>query len=611
MDRVSPLSLRSRRMWVLGVGVAAVAGLLVALDRAVVARAPNPVKPPHAVPEPYDQVRVINAQIRAQWKANGYQPSRLTNDYEFIRRASLDIIGRIATPTEIEQFMHDAPPMRRQLLIDRLLRSEEFARNWANIWSVWLMTRSVPEVYQEQMQIWLQEQFARKRGWDQIVHELLTASGKSDDNGAVNFILSKEGMDVPPGEQAEQGLYDFVPLTSRTTRLFMGLQVQCCQCHDHPFNSDALWGKQYVFWGINAFFRQVRGDRMQLTPNRRMAMTTSLKLTDDPGLNPDASVFFEERKGTMQMTKARFIDGRKLAGGAAKNRREQLSDFVTGSDWFAKAYVNRLWGHFFGRGFTDPGPVDDFSEQNSITHPMLSPELLAKLDALKKPLEDKDELYEELKKLEDDREQPRLLDHLAQEFKRYKYDTRTLIRWICNSEAYQLASIANKSNGNDKADPFFSRMGLKSMSPEELFESLYVATGAGEGKPAAFKKQLRDRWMNNLVVNFGDDEGNEVTFNGTVVQALMLMNGNDLNDAISAKTTGTLAHALGKRSWQSVAHYLYLATLNRPPTARELRVISDEIANIRRGRSRNATALALWQDVFWALLNSNEFMLNH
>jgi len=603
---------RTRRLLVLGIGFVCLIGLTGLASRDAAGKAPtDPKARPNRPGVPYEQVRVINEQISAQWKVNGLKPSRPATDYEFIRRVSLDIIGRIATPKEIERFLKDPPHLRRSLLVQRLLDSDDYARNWANIWSVWLMTRSVPAIYQEQMQTWLQSQFSGHRGWDKIAYDLLTAKGKSDENGAVNFILSKEGMDVPPPDQAEQGRYDFVPLTSRTTRLFMGLKVQCCQCHDDPFNGDAQWGKQNVFWGINDFFRQVRADRMPLRINRGVMPSASLKLTDDVSLNPEATVFYEEKKGTLKMTRARFFDGRDFDPKANLSRRQQLARFILGTDWFAKAYVNRMWGHFFGRGFTNPGPVDDFSDQNPVTHPMLSAKLLEKIRALTKPPTEGSPLLDELNALQEDKEHERLLDYLAKQFKQYNYDPRVLILWICNSEPYQLSTVANPTNADEKAEPFFSRMGLKAMSPEQLFESLWVATGAGEGQPAAFKKEMRQRWMRNLVVNFGDDEGNEVTFNGTVVQALMLMNGKDLNEAISSKTRGTLLQALKKRSVEAIARHLCLAALNRPPTAKEMHVIREEVRNVTLGRSRNRSPVALWQDVFWALLNSNEFMLNH
>src|SRR5262249_29778593 len=136
--------------------------------------------------------------------------------------------------------------------------------------------------------------------------------------------------------------------------------------------------------------------------------------------------------------------------------------------------------------------------------------------------------------------------------------------------AYNLSSVANKTNEKAETEPFFSRMLLKAMSPEQLFESLIVATQAEMFESKDNRKKIREQWMKNLTANFGDDEGNEVTFNGTVVQALMMMNGDDINKAISSKEKGTVALAVAtKHSTGAVLDYLYKAALNRPPTARE------------------------------------------
>jgi hypothetical protein len=236
-----------------------------------------------------------------------------------------------------------------------------------------------------------------------------------------------------------------------------------------------------------------------------------------------------------------------------------------------------MWGQFFGRGFTKV--VDDFGEHNPVSH-------------------------------------PELLDKLAADFIKYKYRPRDLIRWICNSEAYGLSSAANETNEKEDAEPFFSRMLLKAMSPEQLFESLMVATRAAVAETRASKEKLRQEWMGKLIVNFGDDEGNEATFNGTVVQALLLMNGPDINKAIADVNKGTVAMVLKKRGVtpRSAMLDLYMASLNRPPTAEEYaRILSPAMVRLPRmiNRLDFKYYTALYQDLFWALLNCNEFILNH
>jgi hypothetical protein len=558
----------------------------------------------------YPQVQVINQQIAAQWKANNLTPSPRASDAEFIRRVTLDIIGRIATPEEVRAFLDDIAPNKRALLIERLLDNKPsfkdsitYKKNWANIWTVWLMTRSSNRLYQEQMQTWLEENFEKQtQGWNTIVFDLLTASGENNQNGAVNFILQNLGMPNADKNKGEEGYFDFVPITSRTTRLFLGLQTQCTQCHDHPFNPQL---KQVSFWGINAFFRQVNRTG---TPNmaQRMDQGVKLGLVDDVSVNKDAFVFYEKRNGVVMPAKPTTLDGKKWTDKSGP-RREDLAQFIIKSDYLPKAYVNRMWGHFFGRGFTTQGAVDDFGEHNPISHPLLPDDLVAKLKQLSGPMPE--ELAKEVKKYDEDKDQPRLLDYLAKEFKQGGYNPKDLIRWICNSDAYNLTSVANDTNKKADAEPFFSRMLLKAMTPEQLFESLMVATQAEVYETREGVKKLRDEWMKNLIVNFGDDEGNEVTFNGTVVQALLLMNGKDINAAICSQKGTVAIGALKYRSPNRILDYLYLAALNRYPTAKERALIFDR--GTARGAGDAKNLLASWQDLFWALLNSNEFILNH
>jgi hypothetical protein len=518
-----------------------------------------------------DKVHVVNERLAEKWKANKLTPSARASDHEFIRRAYLDIIGRIAKPEEIGKFLKNPESTRRAQLIEQLLDSEEYARNWARIWTVWLVTRSGAttrggEIYHEQMQTWLEEQFAKKNAsFKTLVIDLLTATGKTNENGAVNYILANLGEPSPPSKQMEEGKFTMVPLTARTTRLFLGLQTQCAQCHEDKLHKQ--WEQRH-FWSVNAFFRQVDTPRGRPDANNRMAMARVLEVTENPQLNPEGIILYEERNGVLRSTRAVFLDGAKPNGGGT--RRQELARFVTESPYFAKAYVNRMWAHFFGRGFTNP--VDDFSPENEPSH-------------------------------------PQLLDELASAFVHYGYDPRRLIRWMCNSEAYNLSSVANRTNDKPTAEPFFSRMLLKSFTPEQLFESLIVATQAEMFESKEDRKRLRQQWMQNLTANFGDDEGNEVTFNGTVVQALMMMNGRDINSAISSTKKGTVALAVAtKRSPKAMLDYLYLAALNRLPTSSE----SGRILQVSRTAPvKSRDGLGFWQDVFWALLNSNEFILNH
>jgi len=528
--------------------------------------------------DPAEVVKLIDEGLKTAWEENKITPSARCDDYDFVRRASLDIIGRIATPAEIKAFLDDSTKDRRSKLIERLLKHEDYARNWANIWANWLLTRSGSfgkGQYHEQTQTWLEDQFAQNKPFHEIVKALITAEGKNTDNGAVNFILAHVGEAAPRGEERENGQFNMVPITSRISRLFLGIQTQCTQCHDHPFDAKL---KQNHFWGINAFLRQVHRDGTPPVPGMRMMGYSPLTLRDDTTVNEDAQVFFETRNAKLLPAKAQFLDGTKVTseiqGGKkvpiqGKGRREELAALVIEHPNFGKAQVNRMWAHFFGKGIINP--IDDFNDQNQPSH-------------------------------------PELLEELGKRYKHYGFDQKQLIRWICNSEAYNLSCVANKTNEKPESEQLFSRMLVKSMSPEELFESLMVATGSQNKEQ---KKELRGRWLDNLISNFGDDEGNEVSFNGTVVQALMMMNGTDLNTAIApGKDEGNVAKIYKEHRGNGLAivRDLYLLTLNRLPSQKELERIT---VAVRPLKVRDKDPLAPYQDLLWALLNSNEFMLNH
>jgi hypothetical protein len=533
-----------------------------------------------------EMVSAINKKSEEKWKENKIVPSRYADDYEFIRRASLDIIGRIAKPEEIREFMKDPKDTRRRSkLINRLLESDEYPRHWANLWANWLLSRAGVfgrGKYHESLATWLEDQFSQNKPYSNIVKSLLTARGDNDDTdkggAATNFILAHVGENVPPAHRSEEGHFQMVPLTSRITRLFLGTQVQCAQCHDHPFYSNI---KQEHFWGVNAFLRQLRPSFVRAPQmDNRMMTFAKLTLTDDENVARSGLVYYEKRNGVILTVRPEFLPAGEEKHGAALppgtkgiGRREKLAEFIIDHPQFPKAIVNRMWGVFFGRGFVNP--IDDFNDQNQPSN-------------------------------------PELLDDMAARLKHYNYDLKRLIRWICNSNPYNLSYVANQSNDKPEHEALFSRMIMKSMSPEQLFESIVTAAKLEAAESKSGKKVLKDQWLGSLISNFGDDEGNEVNFNGTVVQALMMMNGNDINNAITRKE-GSVALAIRNRSEKAAIHELYLTALNRPPTDREYKAIITQfrLLDPRVGSVDYRNPNRRYEDLFWALLNSNEFILNH
>jgi hypothetical protein len=376
---------------------------------------------------------------------------------------------------------------------------------------------------------------------------------------------------VAPEYRARDGQFEMIPATSRVTRVFLGIQTQCTQCHDHPFIDDR---KQGQFWGVNVFLRQMeRQPPVIQLQNSRMASLQFYKLRDNANANSEGGVFYEQRNGLLKYTSAVWLDKNKPHFSSTAPRRHELARFLIQDEYFAKSIVNRMWARYMGRGFTNP--VDDFGEHNPVSH-------------------------------------PELLDRLAQDFITSGYDLHRLITWIMSSKPYQLSSIANATNVKSDVEPYFSRMLLKTMSPEELVESIFTATNYIQMKFARNPQARRDteaEWLRDFTVNFGDDEGNEATFNGTVVQALLLMNGPKLNDAVNVSQT--VKAALESNRPLDV---LYLAALSRLPTNKEKEAF---LAAVHPNGPYAALYLKekdrtkLYRDVLWALFNSNEFMLNH
>jgi len=536
-----------------------------------------------------DAVKVINEMISSKWKDDkgvvAFQPAERCSDYEYIRRVSLDIIGRIAKVDEIKKFEADIvkfkSPKAREMLVDRLLASPEYVSNWSTLWTFWLMTRTGPRLYRDQINLWLEEEMFSQENMSikDLAEKLVTAKGKTNANGAVNYTLANLGGSTAPlnnrgmrgGADAKllekEGQFDMVPITSRTVRVFLGYQIQCTQCHDHPFN--ATWQQKH-FWGVNAFFRQAQRVGEPAGMQKKGMPDPVLTLQDNEDFNKKGVVYFEKRNGVFLPSEAVFLDGTKLPKASQLSRREEFARMLTSHKNFSKAYVNRMWAHFFSRGFTEKATPDDFGDHNPVVH-------------------------------------EELLDKLGEMFAGSAgYNPKTLIRWMCASEAYQLKSVANKTNDKAEDEVFFSRQLLKPMSPEQLFESLLSATQPRAKRDDDTQNQARRDWMRRLTTNFGDDEGNEITYSGTVVQALLLMNGRDLNQAISARD-GTLQEALKLRGKDAVDH-LFLATLNRRATQREYTQLL--AAGTLKGIKENDQT-GLLTDMLWALLNCNEFFLNH
>lgn len=530
------------------------------------------------------QVKFINEQVAAGWADAGLQPSAAATDGEWCRRVHLDLVGRVPTVAELKAFLDDSAPSKRVQLVARLLGDDyvdEYARNFTDIWTTILIGRDVENdrVSRPGMRQYLRRALSRNIPYDRFMEELVTATGVNTNrrdlegfNGAVNFLS---------GKMEEMGVENGVQATAKTAQIFLGLQVQCTQCHNHPFNK----GKQNQFWELNAFFRQTAAlRRRDGTEDVQWVELVDQDFAGEGGNPEEAELYYELRNGLMKVAYPVFVDGTEISKSGflpgkdaagepfGVNRRQELAKLIKGSPSFPQALVNRMWGHFLGYGFTKP--VDDLGDHNPASH-------------------------------------PELLDGLAEQFRESSFDLKELMRWIVLSKPYALSSRKTPANKADDPSlgerPRFTHFYLRQMQAEQLYESLLTATEADEARVGEDAAKKKDKWLSQFVIAFGTDEGDEATtFNGSIPQVLMMFNGELIKQATSVGAGGFLDKVA--RSGMPPAQKidaLYLAALSRVPSAKE-RQVATALLGARKGDVAGAL-----QDVWWAVLNSNEFILIH
>ncbi len=524
----------------------------------------------------YPQISRINQLVEKVWDEFQLKPSEDATDEQWCRRVYLDLVGRIPKVNELDEFVGQRNPNKKLKLVEELLygdqHTEEYARNWTTIWTNLLIGRTGGTdpnsmISREGMQKYLRDSFARYKPYDKMVHELVTATGTTTPgadqfDGATNYLIDK--VNDENGALA----------TAATTRLFLGLQVQCTQCHNHPFND---W-KQQKYWEMNAFFRQARafpgGMRRGDAGPARLADQDYRGESGDPD---EADLFYELRNGVVNIAFPVFVNGVEIPRSGyvnVVNRRKELARLMTESPFFDRAIANRMWAHFLGYGFTNP--IDDLGPHNIPTN-------------------------------------PELLDYLANEFRSNDYDLRLLMTWITLSRPYALSSKRTAHNELDDPQlgepPKFSKFYLRQMSAEELYESLLVATDASNNVGNYQEQEARkSRWLQQFSQAFGTDEGDETTtFNGTIPQVLMMFNG-ELIQAATGNASGNLIDRLAADPTmkdKDRIEYLFKAGLARKPNRKELALAGQLY------KARNGNAAEALRDLWWVVLNSNEFIFNH
>jgi hypothetical protein len=493
--------------------------------------------------------REIDQHINRTLQSKGLPVSPGTDDGEFLRRAYLDIAGTIPPLVRVESFLNDSEPDKRARLIDELLGTEEYVRHMTDQWREHLIpsTAAAARRRHETGLLWLEDAFRKNRPYDEFIRGVLTAEGMQRENGAVTFLLTHQSLDE---------------VTDRLSRVILGVQITCAQCHDHPF---AAW-KQVDYWGTAAFFSKVKHqyERIESVEHYGVSERGERK----PLMLPPS---FQQFSPT-------FLGGERPSLEPSEPYLPVFVNWLTRADnpYFARAFANRLWRKLVGRGLVEP--VDDLRAENPGTH-------------------------------------PELLTLLGDQFRLNGFDIHYLIRAVALSDTYQRTSRALDENRSDSE--LYSHMPVKVMSPYALYDSLQTVMRLGDPPPAKesiselkpelspeekLKASQRARGTRDSFASFfkGEDNPSPLAYETGVPQALRLMNAQEMYRG------SRVISLLGQKHKETeiLIEQIYLAALCRRPSPDELSIV------IKHFKSQPDANRAL-NDVVWALLNSTEFVTNH
>jgi len=489
-------------------------------------------------------------------------PTRI-DDERFLRRASLDTLGRLPTPEEVTAFALDPSGDKRTKLVDKLLANSQFGENWGRYWRDVIMYRKTEEragIVMGALESYLTASFNANKPWSDIATDFITASGDATENGACALIMAQQGQ---PEETVAE-----------VSRIFLGVQIQCAQCHDHPTDR---W-KREQFHELAAFFPRVAS---QLRPQTQ---TFSVVVNDEPRAFGGRGPMNQRRQGTPEhfmsdpknpqsqgklMQPVFFATGEKVPLGTRDSeRRGSLAKWTTKKDnpYFAKAFVNRMWSELTGEGFYEP--IDDIGPDRSCTA-------------------------------------PHTLDYLAGQFADSGYDIKWLFRTIMAGELYQLPSSAPRGS----EDPHMQHNVVQRLRADQLFDNLLVALEASEppplggpGGPGGLYGRGRGP-RQQFTTAFGYDPSerrDEIAH--SIPQALTMMNSPIIAQALRGNGRTMLARLIGEiKDDKALTQELYLRVLGREPSSSELETATRYVKTV-------GVRTEAFEDLLWGLVNSAEFL---
>ncbi len=520
-----------------------------------------------------DILTSIARELSKQWKEQGVTPSEFASDLKWVRRVYLRLIGRVPTTNELTPFFDGkSGPDKRETLVNRLLfssqYSEEYLQHWTNLWTNTLIGRhggtGKDKANRAGLAKYIYASLQANKPYNQIVRELIAATGDSRPdsdrfNGAVNFLLASVNGD------------DTTLATARTTSIFLGQKLQCAQCHNHPSSDIA----QNQFWEMDAYFSQ-----LHISPTSKDEQSGySLSNKDFQGVETpggDAGNYFEQSNGVARLAFPAFLGHPEpSASGAVDNfdRRSRLAALVSNSPLLERTLVNRMWSHFFGYGFTSN--VDDMGPHVQVSH-------------------------------------PQLLESLANQTRANKHNLKSVLKWLALSDPFLRSSIYSPSNGIDSPElgdqPLFSRYYSRQLEPEEVYQSLLALSGTLRTPDSFGQQQLAQRsWLGQFTRQRETDEAEEISsFKGDIQQSLILMNGELMKKATKLESKTVLGKIVASANLTQVkVQQLFMAALARHPS-------KEELAKIKQlSLQAPADEQQFLQDIWWALLNSSEFILDH
>jgi hypothetical protein len=495
----------------------------------------------------------IDGLVIKKLEALKLQPSKLSSDSEFIRRAYLDATGSLPTSENVEQFLADKSADKRAKLVETLLASEEFNDQWAYKFSDLFLvsTRKLPRQQMMTFYNWIRDSVKQNKGWDTMARDIFEGSGSARQNGALNyFVIHKDTID----------------LAENTTQAFLGQRLTCARCHNHPLEK---WTQKQYYQFANLFARVA-------FKNGDMGETVVYAKANGDINHPRL----------LRPMEPTPLDGKAMSLDDLSDRRKHFANWLTdkNNSYFARNIVNRVWGHYMGRGLSHP--VDDVRATNPASN---------------------EELFVALEK----------------DFTSNGFDLRRLMRTIMNSTTYQLSSESNATNQRD--DMFYSRYIIKRLPAETLLDSMSQVTGASSsfaGFPMGTKAvQLPDvRVQSQFLDVFGRPariicDAGERSMDPSIAQALHVINGDTLNKKLMSENGSiSLMTKLGLSDGK-ILDQLFLSAVSRYPTEDEKSRLMPLLAKSREAKGstevqREARRQAL-EDMSWALLTSKEFLFNH